>query len=76
MHGIRERVERLQSVMVEFQTEIDSLVTHLGYLQQQSEREDSLLADMNSAIGTEESSLSIEVANLVTDCEDTDHMVE
>ena len=72
--GIQERVQRLESTVNLFQKEISSLVNHLNYLQQQSEREDSLLFDMNNAIRTQESSFSMEVADLITDCDDVDHM--
>lgn len=81
LRGIRERVEQLKSVMDSLQKiadscqrEITSLVTHIDYLEQQSEREDSLLVDINSAIRTHESAFSIDAANMVTDCEDVDHM--
>lgn len=74
LREIRERVQRLQSTMDSCQREISGLVTHLDFLDQQSEREDSLLRDMDSAIRPEESNFSIEAANLVTDCDDVDHM--
>lgn len=56
------------------QQEIGNIVTHLDYLEQQSEREESLLCDMNSAVRTEESTFSVEVSKLITDCDDIDHM--
>lgn len=74
LRGIKERVQQLKSIVDSCQREIINLVTHLEYLEQQSEREDSLLNDMNNAIRTEESGFSVEAANLVTDCDDIDHM--
>lgn len=73
LHSIRERVERLQAIADSFQKEIGSLVSHLDYLDKQSEREDALLSEMNNAVRAEESTFSLEVADMV-DCEDTDHM--
>lgn len=74
LREIRERVQRLQSTINSSNREIGELLTHLEYLEQQSEREDSLLRDMGSAVTPDESIFSMEVANLVTDCEDVDHM--
>lgn len=74
LRGIRERVQRLQATIDSCTRELGDLITHLDCLEQMSEREDSLLQDMDSAIRPEESSFSIEVAQLVTDCEDVDHM--
>lgn len=65
---------QLQSTVESCQSEIVSLVSHLEYLKQQAEREDSLLCDMNGAVRTEESSFSVEAAEMVTDCDDIDHM--
>lgn len=74
LRSIRERVQKLQSIMDLCQQEIGNIVTHLDYLEQQSEREESLLCDMNSAVRTEESTFSVEVSKLITDCDDIDHM--
>lgn len=74
LRGIRERVQRLQSIIDSCQREISSLVTHIDYLEQQSEREDSLLLDMNGAIQTQESTFSVDEGNMVTDCDDIDHI--
>lgn len=74
LREIREYVEALQSTMDSCMQQLGGLVKHLDYLEKQSEREDSLLRDMDSAITPEESVYSIEASNLVTDCDDVDHM--
>lgn len=74
LREIRDRVQRLQSTIDLCNREMAGLINHLDYVEQQSEREDSLLRDMSSAFTPEESVASIEIANLVTDCEDVDHM--
>lgn len=75
LRDIRGRVERLQGFIHTCSEEVVDLRDHLEYLEKQAEREDRLLVDMDSAIRTEENSFAAEVANLVTDCDDTDHMV-
>ncbi|XP_037042659.1 uncharacterized protein LOC119078999 [Bradysia coprophila] len=74
LHGIRLRVQQLQSIINSCQREVESLMTHLEYLEQQAEREESLLCDMNNAVQPMESTFSLDTAELVTDCEDIDHM--
>lgn len=74
LQGIRERVLQLQTIVESCQREITSLVTHLDYLQQQTEREDSLLSDVTTAVRPSESTFSVDVASMVVDCEDVDHM--
>lgn len=74
LREIREHVERLQSTMNSCNQQLGGLVKHLDYLETQSEREDSLLRDMDSSITPDESVHSSETANLVTDCDDVDHM--
>lgn len=74
LRGIRERVEQIKSILDTCQRGIIDLTTHLDYLEQQADREDSLLCDMNSAVRTEESTISIDAANMIVDCDDIDHM--
>lgn len=81
LRGIQERMAQIQSTMdlcqstmQQCQQEFSNLATHLNYLIQQSEREDSLLQDITDAVRTEESTFSMESAAQVTDCEDVDHM--
>jgi hypothetical protein len=74
LREIRERVQRLKTTVESCNREIDALVTHLDYLDHQSDREESLLRDMDNSIRPEESTFSIDTANLVTDCDDIDHM--
>lgn len=71
---IREHVERIKSTMDSCTQQVGVLVMHLDFLQKQSEREDSLLRDMDIAVTPEESIFSLEAANSVTDCDDVDHM--
>lgn len=74
LSSIREQVQQLKSIVNSCQKGIDDLSTHLDYLEQQQEREDSLLSDMSGSVRTEESTFSVETANMVTDCDDIDHM--
>lgn len=74
LREIREKVQRIQSTINSCNQEIGSLLIHLDYLERQTEREDSLLRDMDGAVRPEESTYSIETANLVGDCDDVDHM--
>lgn len=71
---IREHVERIQSTMDSCNQQLGNLVKHLDFIEKQSEREESLLCDMDNAITPVESMYSIDAANLVTDCDDVDHM--
>lgn len=71
---IREKIVHLQSIITSCHNEVGTLVTHLEYLEQQADREESLLCDMNSAVQPMESTFSIDTAELVTDCDDIDHM--
>lgn len=74
LREIRERVQRLQTTIDLCNREMVGLVSHLDYLDRQSEREDSLLRDMDGAVRPDESTFSIDAASLVTDCDDVDHM--
>lgn len=74
LRSIRDRVQQMKSIVDSCQRGIDDLFTHLDYLEQQQGREDSLLSDMSSAVRTQESSFSVDAANMVTDCDDIDHM--
>lgn len=74
LREIRERVKRVQSTIDSCNEEMASLVTQLDYLQQMSERENSLLRDMDGSVRPTESTFSFEVANMVTDCNDVDHI--
>lgn len=81
LREIQERMAQIQSTMdichstmQSCQQEFSDLATHLNYLIQQADREDSLLQDINDAVRTEESTFSMESAAHVTDCEDVDHM--
>lgn len=74
LRSIKERVRHLQSTIDVCQREAVDLLTYVELLEQQAEREASLLQDMKGAVDTEESSFSTESAAMVTDCDDIDHM--
>lgn len=73
--GIRDRVKHIQSNLESCQRDIENLLTHLDYLEQQADREDSLLSDVNTSVRTNESTFSIDTASMVADCEDVDHVI-
>lgn len=74
LRAVRERVQRLQAIVESCQREISNLIDHIDHLQQQADREDTLLSDMATSVQPTESSFSIEMAGMVVDSEDVDHM--